>query len=127
MKRKNLVHALGGIGIAVAVFIALVVFSVITVSLFSPAVILAIAVVGLMIFAAAWICSSIEGAYSPRKEIKALGIVFFGAWTASLAVFFTVLFLRPELWAIIAPVIIWVGGGILVAAIIALSIKLIRS
>lgn len=115
---RNLIHALGGIGIAVAIVLA--VFFVI-----SPEVRMVGAVmIGGTIIMLAWLVESLLGMYhSPHWVVNVVATIGFGLWVALV----TALVLRPDFLEMVVPVVVWLGGIAVITAIMVPSIKAIRS
>jgi len=123
---KKVAYALAGIGIAVALLIVLVLFSVISISFLSPVAMLVIGGIGVVVLLAAWFSYAVLGATSSSPNVQIAGILGFGLWTAMLASVITIIGLRPDLLPSMVPVVIWVGGLAIAIGILVLSIKALR-
>ncbi|RLC34870.1 MAG: hypothetical protein DRZ76_01655 [Candidatus Nealsonbacteria bacterium] len=115
---NNVKHALGGVGIAVAII--LTIFFII-----SPEVrMVGAATVGGIIIMVAWLYYSLYGMYvSPSEVVNAVSTAGF----AVLIAFSTALSIRPDFLAMVVPVAIWAGGIAVITAILVPSIKAILS
>gem|GEM_PF-4233801 len=115
---RNVVHAFGGVGIAVAIaFVAA--------CLLLPEVrLVGAAKVGGSLFLLGWLVVALAGIFrSKYVVINTIAVVGFALW-ASLA---TALGLAPSFRETMLQVGIWLGGALIVALIVIFSIRAIRA
>ena len=123
---KKVAYALAGIGIAVALLIVLVLFSVISISFLSPVAMLVIGGIGVVVLLAAWFSYAVSGTMSPYPNVQIAATVGFGLWFALVASVITIIGLRPDFLPAMKVLVTWVGELAIAAGILVLSIKALR-
>ena len=123
---KKVAYALAGIGIAVALLIVLVLFSVISISFLSPVAMLVIGGIGVVVLLAAWFSYAVLGTMSPYPNVQIAATVGFGLWFALVASIVIIIGLRPDFLPAMKVLVTWVGELAIAIGILVLSIKALR-